>query len=83
MLYSINTLYRHQHAGVLVPGQQRVLAASRLSVFDVCPAGSGPVKVLDDVKVRREENIKVPLMYLLREVSLVTFSPQYTYRILG
>lgn len=38
MLYSINTLYRHQHAGVLVPGQQRVLAASRLSVFDVCPA---------------------------------------------
>lgn len=74
----IHRLHCHQHTGILVPGQQRILPAPCLGIFDVCPptnkvlvahdlgqlSGDGTVDVLDDVEVGGEEDIKVALVDL-------------------
>ena len=81
----IHSLDRHQHTGILVPVQQRILPVSCLSIFNVCPAinkilvahdlrqlsGDCTVDILDDVKVGREEDIKVSLVDLLLSAAVL------------
>lgn len=71
-------LHRHQHAGVLVPAQQWILSVPRLGIFDVRPAvhkvlmtgdlgqfaRHRAVDIFHDVKVGREEDVKVSLVDL-------------------
>lgn len=71
-------LHRHQHAGILVPGQQRILPVPRLSILDIRPAvhkvfmahdlcqlaRHGTIHVLNNVEVCWEKNIKVALVNL-------------------
>lgn len=71
-------LHRHQHAGILIPGQQRILPIPRLSILDIRPAvhkvlmahdlcqlpRHGTIDVLNDVEVGWEEDIEVALLNL-------------------
>lgn len=75
---SAHYLHRHQHAGVLIPAQQRVLPIPRLGIFNVRPAVHKllmarhlcqfpchrAVDIFNDVKVCGEEDIKVSLVDL-------------------
>lgn len=72
-------LHCHEHTGILVPGQQRILPAPRLSVFDVRPSmnkvfmahdlcqlpGNGTVDIFNDVEIGGKEDIKVALVDLV------------------
>lgn len=71
-------LHRHQHAGILVPAQQRILSIPRLGIFNVRPAvhkvlvardlgqfsSHRAVDIFNDIKVSGEEDIKVSLVDL-------------------
>ena len=75
-----NALHRDQHAGVLIPGQQRVLPVLRLRVLNVRPpahevlvahylgqlARDGAVDVFGRVEVGRKEDVEISLMDLMR-----------------
>lgn len=88
-----NPLHRAQYARVLVPRQQRVLAAPRLRVLNVRPAlhkvlmahhrrqlaRDGAVNVLDDIEVRGEEDVEVALVDLCRNL----VSDKYNNRGMG
>lgn len=84
MATKVHSLDRHQHAGILVPVQQRILSVPCLSIFNVCPAinkilvahdlrqlsGNGTVYVLNNVKVGREEDIEISLVDLVLSAAI-------------
>lgn len=75
----VHGLHCHQHTGIFIPGQQRILPTPRLSVLDVRPSmnkvfmthdlcqlpGNGTVDIFNNIEIGREEDIKVALMDLL------------------
>lgn len=71
-------LHSHQHASILIPAEQRILSIPRLRILNVSPTvhellvardlrqlpGNSTIHILDDIEVRREENIEVALVDL-------------------
>lgn len=71
-------LHSHQHTGILVPAQQRVLPISSLSVFNIGPAAhkvfmahnlsqfssDSTIHVFNNIEVSGEEDIEIPLVNL-------------------
>lgn len=78
-------LHSHQHASILIPAQQRILSIPRLRILNVSPTvhellvacdlrqlpGNSTIHILDDIEVRREEDIEVALVDLQKEISHV------------
>lgn len=78
-------LHRHQHAGILIPGQQRVLPITGLCVLNICPtmhkvlmtqylgqfSSHSTVDIFNNVEVRWEEDIKIALMNLRAESAAI------------
>ena len=69
--------YSHHDAGILVPGQHRILAAAHLRIVDVSPPSEEvlvchytsqsscqcTVDVFHDAKVGREQDVEIALIY--------------------
>lgn len=74
----LSYLHSHQHAGIFIPAQQRILPIPRLSILDISPAmhkllmasdlsqlaRHSTIHILNDIKVCREEDIKISLVNL-------------------
>lgn len=70
--------HSHQHTGILVPAQQRVLPIPSLCILNISPAAHevfmahnlcqfsshGTIHVFDDIEVSGEEDVKIPLVDL-------------------
>lgn len=71
-------LYSSQNLGILIPRQQRILSTSCLRIPNISPsfheflvaadegqfARDGAVQVLNNIEIRREEDVKVALVDL-------------------
>lgn len=88
--YTVNYvfLHSHQHTGILVPAQQRVLPIPSLCILDISPpahevfmahdlgqfSSHGTIHVFNDIEVSWEEDIEVPLVNLYSILALLIVS---------
>lgn len=78
-------LHSHQHASILIPAQQRILSIPRLRILNVSPTvhellvardlrqlpSNSTIHILDDIEIRREEDIEVALVDLQKKKSVM------------